>query len=105
MVDVSFTFVTRIRFSDMQLSDYNFTKNRAAECYIDINFTIISRSFHFQVLYLCKMPDLFRLVSRSLEIVFVVTVVVVPDLFIPGERYNGNFYMGRRYLREEGEKK
>jgi hypothetical protein len=51
------------------------------------------------------MPDLFRLVSRSLEIVFVVTVVVVPDLFIPGERYNGNFYMGRRYLREEGEKK
>jgi hypothetical protein len=52
--------------------------------------TIISRSLVLaRFLYLCKMPGLFRLVSRSLEIGFVVTVVVVPDLVIPRKGYSG----------------
>ena len=34
------------------------------------------------------MPGLFRLVSRSIEIGFVVTVVVVPDLVIPRKGYS-----------------
>ena len=53
----------------------------------------------FKTLYLCKMSDLFRLVSRSLEIGFVVTVVVVPDLVIPRKGYSGGD-IGR--LRDEG---
>ena len=38
-------------------------------------------------LYLCKMSDLFRLVSRSLEIGLAMTIVIVPDLFIPRKEH------------------
>jgi hypothetical protein len=56
-------------------------------CYMN---TIISRSLVLaRFLYLCKMSDLFRLVPRSLEIGFIVTVVVVPDLVIPRKGYSG----------------
>ena len=58
-------------------------------CYMIISRSLVLAGF----LYLCKMPGFFRLVSRSLEIHFVVTVVVVPDLVIPRKGCGGGDIM------------